>query len=314
MLENNISVIIPVYNSQSLIKETVDSILNQTLKPKEIIIINDGSTDDSWQILQKLAEIDSTIKIFNQENIGASITRNKGVEYAEGEWICFVDADDLLHPQRLEIAAEFSKNFDAVICDMTIFDNNTIPNNKRIEVSQISYLSLESTYKSIIEYGYALWSALMKKDAFIKAGGIDKDLVNNEDFELHFRMVAKRFKFIKINASLYNYRQHTSDSRLSLHKDRMVNISNALDKMSHQIEYLPEELQEYSKISLSNKIANNALKQAMAGDASFRKNLLKAKVLNKNLAPYGKGYFNVVSSLFGYGNLEKIIGKLISFK
>ncbi len=314
MTHLKISVIIPVYNAQDLVEETVNSVLNQTLPPDEIILVNDGSKDTSWNILQELASKHNKIKVFNQQNAGPAVTRNRGVDFAENEWICFVDADDLLHPQRLEIAAEFSQNVDSVICDMSVFDNSSIPANKIIEVSEVSYLPLESTYKSIIENGYALWSALMKKDAFIKAGGIDKDLVNNEDFELHFRMVTKKFKFIIIDAPLYNYRQYTSDSRLSKQKNVIFHIHNALEKMILQIDLLPKELQELSKKTLGNRMANNALKQALIGDRSYKGYLLKAKQLNCNLKPYKNKYHNMLSAFFGYGNLEMFASKILKLK
>ena len=98
-----VSVIIPVYNTELYIKQTVESIQKQTLYDIEIIIINDGSTDNSLSLLLELSKQDHRIKIFSQENQGLSISRNTGLEKASGEFVYFMDSDDLLEKDALEI-------------------------------------------------------------------------------------------------------------------------------------------------------------------------------------------------------------------
>ncbi len=90
-----ISIIIPVYNVEKYLAQCLDSVINQTLKDIEIICINDGSTDGSLKILRDYAKKDDRIKVINQDNSGVSVARNKGIKSAKGEFICFVDADDL---------------------------------------------------------------------------------------------------------------------------------------------------------------------------------------------------------------------------
>ena len=89
-----ISVIIPVYNDGEYIQKSIESILNQSLKDIEIICVNDGSTDDSLDILNRISKENDCIKVFNQENQGPAIARNKGIHEAVGEYIGFLDADD----------------------------------------------------------------------------------------------------------------------------------------------------------------------------------------------------------------------------
>ena len=91
-----ISVIIPVYNTSNYLRDAFNSILTQSLHDIEIIAINDGSTDNSLDVLRELQKIDSPIKIFTQENLGVSIARNKGIELATGKYIYFFDSDDIL--------------------------------------------------------------------------------------------------------------------------------------------------------------------------------------------------------------------------
>lgn len=119
-----ISVIIPVYNASKYITECLDSVLNQTFTDIEVICVNDGSTDDSLEILEKYS---SEIKIINQENKGASASRNQGLKKAKGEYILFVDADDYLRKDAIKklytLAVE--KNLDLILFKIINFDDKT---------------------------------------------------------------------------------------------------------------------------------------------------------------------------------------------
>lgn len=97
-----VSVIIPVYNTEPYLYECLNSIINQTLKDIEIICVNDGSTDSSLNILEKYAEYDSRIVIFSQENKGQSVARNVGLSAASGEYVYFMDSDDVLSLNAME--------------------------------------------------------------------------------------------------------------------------------------------------------------------------------------------------------------------
>ncbi len=119
--ENNIkvSVIIPVYNTEDFVRETVESIRHQTLRDIEIILINDGSTDRSLQILETLKQEDPRIKVHSQDNKGQSVSRNRGIEYAKGKYIYFMDSDDLLEDTALETCYQKCERMDL---DFAFFD------------------------------------------------------------------------------------------------------------------------------------------------------------------------------------------------
>lgn len=131
MGENNIvsqalvSVIIPVYNTEEYLEEAVQSIINQTLEEIEIIIINDGSTDNSLQIIEILAKKDKRISFYSQENKGLSATRNRGIELAKGAYIYFMDSDDLLDKNALLSCYQIcsQKLLDFVFFDAEIIHN-----------------------------------------------------------------------------------------------------------------------------------------------------------------------------------------------
>ena len=108
-----ISVIVPVYNVGSFLEDCVDSIINQTYTQIEIILVNDGSTDESGAICDKYLSIDKRIQVLHQENQGLSVARNNGVSVSCGEYIVFVDSDDMIHPQMIELLYESMKKSEA---------------------------------------------------------------------------------------------------------------------------------------------------------------------------------------------------------
>lgn len=113
-----ISVIVPVYNTADYLHICLNSILSNTYKNLEVICVNDGSKDNSSQILRELAEKDSRVKIIEQENQGVSVARNNALDAANGEYISFVDSDDWLHPQYYEILLYLleEKKSDIAVC------------------------------------------------------------------------------------------------------------------------------------------------------------------------------------------------------
>ncbi|WP_242219276.1 glycosyltransferase [Bacillus cereus group sp. BfR-BA-01380] len=116
-----VSVIIPVYNAGKYITQCVESLLNQTLEQCEFIFINDGSTDNSREVIERYKELDSRIILINQENQGVSIARNKGLCLATGEYVGFVDADDYIEREMYEILYNSAKQDD---CDVVISNIN----------------------------------------------------------------------------------------------------------------------------------------------------------------------------------------------
>ena len=130
-----ISVIVPAYNAKDYLKECLDSICNQSYKNLEIICINDGSTDNSEEIMRDYAKKDSRIKILSQHNQGISISRNNGIERAQGEYIFFLDSDDTIEPNAIETLYKraHQTQADIVICNL----NKVTPSDENKEKYQI---------------------------------------------------------------------------------------------------------------------------------------------------------------------------------
>ena len=137
-----VSVVIPVYNSEKYVEKCIQSVMAQTLPDLEIIIINDGSTDESGRILRELTQKDSRIVLLEQANQGVAAARNQGVEKATGKYITFVDGDDYLQEDYIELMYNLAEKetLDMVICGLTYVDeggkelNRVVPGvYKRLE-------------------------------------------------------------------------------------------------------------------------------------------------------------------------------------
>lgn len=122
-----ISIIVPVYNAEKFLFQCLESIINQTFTDFELILIDDGSTDNSGKICDEYAEKDSRIKVVHQQNQGQAAARNKGLDIACGEWIAMIDSDDFVELNMLEklITAAQKENADMCSCNFFSFDNET---------------------------------------------------------------------------------------------------------------------------------------------------------------------------------------------
>ena len=123
-----ISIIIPVYNAGKYLEECIKSVVEQTYADIEVILVNDGSTDDSEKICKKFEKDDKRIRVFSKENGGAAAARNVGLDNAQGEYIVFVDADDVIHTKFLEILMKelVENDADLVMCTFSYFSENPI--------------------------------------------------------------------------------------------------------------------------------------------------------------------------------------------
>ncbi|MFT0202650.1 glycosyltransferase [Bacteroides thetaiotaomicron] len=128
--EIKVSVVIPVYNTEKYVREAVESIMNQTLRELEIIIINDGSTDNSLQVVEELAAADSRIQVYSQANQGGSVARNAGIARAYGKYIYFMDSDDLLEKETIDLCYRKceEEQLDFVFFDAETFIDGNVEN------------------------------------------------------------------------------------------------------------------------------------------------------------------------------------------
>lgn len=201
-----ISVIIPVYNAEKYIKECVDSVLNQDFQDYEIIVVNDGSTDNTAQILK---EYDTKIIFINQPNSGSSATRNRGVQNAEGEYILHIDSDDFIEHNYLSLMYESAVKFDAdvVVCDFYKFINGEdiyIQDYKKIDglVDHSDYMfHLIRTKKT----HHNVFNKLIKRDLALEFS-YPNGIFLGEDLFAIFKIMSSAKRIAKLNQSFYHYR------------------------------------------------------------------------------------------------------------
>jgi glycosyltransferase involved in cell wall biosynthesis len=142
-----ISVIIPVYNTEEYLENCLNSLIKQTMQDFEVICVNDGSSDGSGVILEQFKRLDPRFMVISQDNRGQSSARNKGMAHARGEYIYFLDSDDAIHPQLLEITYFFAEKFNA---DMVCFKNDS-------ELKKKSSVSLHvKTYANFSDISFRL--------------------------------------------------------------------------------------------------------------------------------------------------------------
>lgn len=159
-----ISVVVPVYNDESYLNQCLDSILSQTFKDFELILVNDGSTDFSFKICEEYAEKDNRIRLFSQENKGLSASRNIGIENAVGEFITFIDSDDYIHPDCLKKLYNVVQDYqaDIVICEYYRYDRET---------NLLYYYVTEKDYEIIKFSSYKAFKKMFEHNGFISSWG-----------------------------------------------------------------------------------------------------------------------------------------------
>lgn len=229
-----ISVIIPTFNSGKYIKEAIESVLRQTYKDLEIIVCDDGSTDDTKKVLERYSE---KIRYFFQKNNGPAAARNKGIEHAKGEFIAFLDADDEWLPEKLELQINEILKSDSVglvTCGRYIIYENGNSIVFQPEINNLSKQSLLKTLvmKNVIGGGS---SVLARKACFEKVGLFDEKLLVSEDIDMWFR-ICKDFDFISINKPLLKYR-HLNGSQSYFAEKNLENQLFYLQKIFSDNEF-----------------------------------------------------------------------------
>ena len=211
-----ISVIVPIYNVENYLSHCIDSILIQSYRNLDILLINDGSTDKSEQICLQYKNQDTRIKYVYKNNSGVSTTRNTGLKLAKGDFIYFIDADDYIHPQTLEIMYknlnEGNYDFSMILGKITYNKNQNpinIPANIEKKIIDQNYL-MKGLFNLAIEEELqyqVVWNKLYRKEIlkdlyFIKTG--------TEDTEFNCRVYQKCNKAILIKLPLYNWVQRNT--------------------------------------------------------------------------------------------------------
>ncbi len=214
---DKITVIIPVYNVENYLKEAIDSVISQTYKNLEILIVDDGSTDDSGKICNEYAQKDIRIKVFHQSNRGLSGARNTGLKNATGKYIMFLDSDDKFEPQACEIMYNFIEktkadyaigNYINIDEDGSKWDNPVFKKDTYKEFT----LSIKDYEKSFYIMNSAVWNKIFRK-SFLDSLNIEfVERLPAEDAIFTTGCFIKSKKVCYIPEIIYQYRQRYSNS------------------------------------------------------------------------------------------------------
>lgn len=216
----NVSVIIPTYNRGNMIADAINSVLEQTYKDCEVIVIDDGSTDNTKEIISRYGD---KVRYFYQQRGGAGSARNYGVSVSQGTYLAFLDSDDIWMKNKLEMQMEIIKNNPELILvysDCIVTKNGTL----------VAYYSnwfkpkLGSVYEDLIKGPFIPnLTVVVKKSIVLQVGGFDERLKMSQDYDLYLRVCMKG-PVGYVSDQLAEYRLHESNNTKDLYKHLQYDI------------------------------------------------------------------------------------------
>lgn len=241
-----VSVIVPVYKAEAYLHRCVDSLLAQTFQDFEILLVNDGSPDRSGKICDEYARKDARVKVFHNENKGASFSRSYGVRQATGDYVCFVDADDSMPSDACQTLYDFSLKYQS---DITIGGYKRIFSKESTDYCGFSFKSISNDiYLYYLLTGnwklYGPVAKMFKKELFsLGFPDIPKEIRVGEDLLMNVFLASLATKVVFIPYSVYNYYQV---------------LSSATHTFKYSVDYMLFYLQELEKILVQNQVPNKS--------------------------------------------------------
>lgn len=254
-----LSVIIPIYNCESYLEKCLESIINQTFEDMEIILIDDGSTDNSYEIMKKSSEKDKRIIVVSRENSGPAATRNYGISIAKGKYIGFVDGDDYIesnmYKNLINIATEkkaeiamcnykdiyINENTENIVChgleEKILYDKNGV------ESDVIKKLT------GMDNYGFfTMCNKIYLRDWLIKTNiKIDESREHGEDWWFNMNLYMKLNKFVCIDYVGYNYMHRDNNSLMNKYREEQFQLF--LDGRLKVLSLIPENLIDFDSLN-----------------------------------------------------------------
>lgn len=210
----DVSVVIPVYNVKRYLEECVSSVIDQTWRNIEIILVDDGSTDESGRLCDEIAKKDSRIKVIHQKNRGQSSARNRGMSEATGEYILFVDSDDFIDSCLIEEIFGLGKEYDADIINFGSINTNgakCIPKHFGV----YDYEGFCANFYEL-EYSHAVWSKMYRRKFLTEHSIYFQELSGVEDACFNYQTWEAEFSRIIFQPKIYYHYRIRKDS--TVHK------------------------------------------------------------------------------------------------
>lgn len=271
------SIIIPVYNVSNYLKKCLDSVFNQSFKDFEVIAINDGSTDNSLEILEEYKDI----KIINQENQGLSMARNNGIEASNGEYFILLDSDDYIEKDLLLKLDESTKNNP----DLVRFQVKLVEDDKEINYEEMPFTGLNGVeaFHKIVKYHYIenAWAYLYKKDYYMKNEFYFKPNMLHEDYGLIPCVIIKANKVNSISYVGYNYVQRKGS--IMNDKNYEKEVKKCYDVLEQYLSIINKSDDKIYKSFLANSLIMKTKKLRKEDFKKFIGELKKEKVFDNIL-------------------------------
>jgi glycosyltransferase involved in cell wall biosynthesis len=274
-INSKISVIIPVYNGENTIRDTIASVLNQTFSALELIIIDDGSTDSTPDVIASIS--DPRVRAFSYTNSGQAASRNRGVSLAKGEYVSFIDADDLWTPEKLESQWQaLQANPEAAVAYSwtDCIDERGQFSRRGSYISASGDVYAKLLLVDFIESGS---NPLIRTDAFEAVGGFDESLPAAEDWDLWLRL-AQRYRFVAVSASQIRYRQSPTSWSANVLKQE----AGSLKVIESAIARTPEPLNYLRRLSLANVYKGLTFK-ILEGNLDRQQGWIAARLLRETV-------------------------------
>lgn len=240
---DKISVIVPVYNTAPYLRRCIESIQEQTFDNYELILIDDGSTDESGRICDEYVKVDYKIKVVHQKNKGVSVARNQGLKNVSGKYFMFLDSDDSLEKDTLQKCYERMESDNS---DVVVFGWREIQNNKIVNLGVygegIIYDINQAIYDILKDrhiYGGGYPNKMWRTNSYMneEIPMYNSELFYVEDMEWVIRMLMKTQKMSLLNEVFYNYhlRGDSASKNLELHEKRLVGYHDTLAQIVNDL-------------------------------------------------------------------------------
>lgn len=298
MFDKKVTVIVPVYNVEKYLSRCLDSICNQTYHNLEIILIDDGSPDNSGNICDEYREKDKRIRVIHKQNAGVSAARNDGLDIATGDFITFVDSDDYIALQMYEtlVGMITRENADIAICGFAkeqeegVFAAYWKENVKRT-LSHQEQLECLLTNKY---YCCSCWEMLFKRE-YLTEIRFDVSKKHNEDFLFIYEVMKKTRKSVYTSESLYYYcNNQESATNVAFNESKMAII----DVNEYIYQDIQEHFPELSRLSMREFMRNNITCAIEMANNSY-KNLISINRVRRNIRDHLGKYLRTDAAI-GY--------------
>ena len=253
-IQPKISVIVPIFKCDNYIHQCVDSILNQTFSDFELILVDDGSPDNCGEICEEYAKKDFRVKVIHQVNGGQAAARNNGVKESQGEWVHFVDSDDMIHPKTLEILYKTAVDNDVKLSMCSAFQGENIPDdfsknhNITANILNMDEENIFHLCKNEKYYYWVVWGKLLHKSIFLKHPLTEGRIY--EDNAVVCKWLHEAQRVAVIPCPLYFYYINTSGTTKKDFTEKQLDILWAFEEQIsffHSLDYekITEHLASY---------------------------------------------------------------------